>query len=121
MKVLKVNSLPKCNLCGNDAVYDAPIPTLFGKWAYLCEHCFKANGCVERGNIGSKFEIDTRTKSDLTFDKDREQEYIDGLSIEDLEEMFLDGVVTTADGCVVEPDGKCPHGYSSPLLLEGLV
>lgn len=30
-------------------------------------------------------------------------------------------VYETADGCEVEPDGKCPHGYSSPLLLLGII
>jgi hypothetical protein len=27
----------------------------------------------------------------------------------------------TADGCYVEPDGKCPHGYRSPLLVRGIM
>ena len=25
------------------------------------------------------------------------------------------------DGCTVEPDGTCPHGYKSWLLLRGLI
>lgn len=29
--------------------------------------------------------------------------------------------VDTADGCYVEPDGVCPHGYKSPLLLLGMI
>lgn len=35
---------------------------------------------------------------------------------------FGDGsVMSTEDGCVVEPDGKCPHGYESPAIrLLGL-
>ena len=28
---------------------------------------------------------------------------------------------TTADGCPVEPDGTCRHGYRSPLLLLGMI
>ena len=31
------------------------------------------------------------------------------------------GTVTTEDGCQVEPDGVCSHGYSSPLLEAGLI
>ncbi len=27
----------------------------------------------------------------------------------------------TADGCHVEADGICPHGYQSPLLLLGMI
>ena len=26
-----------------------------------------------------------------------------------------------ADGCIVEPDGACEHGYSSWLLVAGLI
>lgn len=30
---------------------------------------------------------------------------------------FGDGsVMSTEDGCEVEPDGHCPHGYPSPAL-----
>lgn len=25
------------------------------------------------------------------------------------------------DGCVVEPDGKCPHGHSSWLRVTGMI
>lgn len=55
----------------------------------------------------------------------------------DLDEMFGDllegeedlnpdgygdcSVVATRDGCEVEPDGSCPHGYESPLLRLGLI
>lgn len=55
----------------------------------------------------------------------------------DLDEMFGDqligdedldpdgfgdcAVVATRDGCEVEPDGTCPHGYLSPLLRLGLI
>lgn len=42
------------------------------------------------------------------------------------EELDPDGfgdmsVVTTKDGCEVEPDGRCPHGFESPLLRLGLI
>jgi hypothetical protein len=32
-----------------------------------------------------------------------------------------DGGVATPDGCWVEPDGVCPHGERSPLLVRGLI
>lgn len=28
---------------------------------------------------------------------------------------------TAEDGCWVEPDGRCPHGFISPMLRLGLV
>ena len=30
-------------------------------------------------------------------------------------------VVSASDGCNVEPDGKCEHGYDSPLRRLGLI
>jgi hypothetical protein len=41
----------------------------------------------------------------------------------ELEEM-LDSGMAFADceeGCVVEPDGECPHGHPSVLILLGLI
>lgn len=32
-----------------------------------------------------------------------------------------EGTVETIDGCIVEPDGQCPHGYLSPLLEAGVI
>ena len=42
MKTLKVQTLPTCNYCGADALFDAP--TKSGAWAYMCETCFKQHG-----------------------------------------------------------------------------
>ncbi len=32
-----------------------------------------------------------------------------------------DGVCPAADGCCVEPDGECEHGWPSKLLALGLI
>lgn len=37
-----------------------------------------------------------------------------------LEDAFWSGLIKTIDGCTVEPDGTCPHGYTSPLVLVGM-
>ena len=29
--------------------------------------------------------------------------------------------IEVADGCIVEHDGICPHGYTSPLIILGLI
>lgn len=44
---------------------------------------------------------------------DPDDEYISG--------EMMDSVMTAADGCQVEPDGVCPHGYVSPLILLGIM
>jgi|BarGraNGADG00212_1021973.scaffolds.fasta_scaffold48325_1 hypothetical protein len=43
----------------------------------------------------------------------------DSPSIEDLENWMVDGGCETPDGCWVEPDGHCPHGQSSRVVVLG--
>ena len=38
-----------------------------------------------------------------------------------IEGWILDSVCDATDGCQVEPDGHCPHGHSSWLLVLQLV
>jgi hypothetical protein len=38
-----------------------------------------------------------------------------------LEKWTFDSVVEATDGCRVEPDGVCPHGYPSWLLYLGMI
>ncbi len=44
-----------------------------------------------------------------------------------LEQMMEDALfgdswgLEVVDGCMVEPDGKCPHGHKSPLRVLGLI
>ena len=37
-------------------------------------------------------------------------------SVEQLEQWFMDGICEATDGCIVEPDGTCPHGCNSWLI-----
>jgi hypothetical protein len=38
-----------------------------------------------------------------------------------MEKWNFDGVARTPDGCKVEPDGDCPHGYPSWLKVIGII
>lgn len=38
-----------------------------------------------------------------------------------LERWVSDGVAKATDGCRVEPDGECPHGHKSWLLVLGWI
>jgi len=40
---------------------------------------------------------------------------------EALEEWAMDSVCEATDGCRVEPDGICPHGHPSWLLVLGYI
>ena len=50
-----------------------------------------------------------------------EAEWVLDLEMPVLQEILWEGVATTYDKCRVEPDGECPHGYKSPLLLLGMI
>lgn len=50
-----------------------------------------------------------------------EIEHAECLAIEEIAEMIMDSVVEAADGCDVEPDGICQHGYRSPLRVLGMI
>lgn len=57
---------------------------------------------------------------ELPFSKE-EKKHAQELDMSALEDMVFDGVVETVDGCSVEPDGVCPHGKNSPLLVLGII
>ena len=42
-------------------------------------------------------------------------------SIATMQNWMYDGVAKATDGCTVEPDGHCPHGRPSWLLVAGLI
>lgn len=42
-------------------------------------------------------------------------------SIEQLERWSNEGYCYTEDGCKVEEDGQCEHGYDSWMLVLGLI
>ncbi len=50
-----------------------------------------------------------------------ERQYVNSLTYADIEEMDANGIFECADGCHVEPDGHCEHGYTSPLILLGII
>jgi hypothetical protein len=42
-------------------------------------------------------------------------------SIHELNDWALDSVVEATDGCQVEPDGVCQHGYPSWFIQLGII
>ena len=38
-----------------------------------------------------------------------------------LARWMMDDICPAVDGCRVEPDGTCPHGYPSWLMVLGLI
>ncbi len=42
-------------------------------------------------------------------------------SLATMEKWMDSGVARAVDGCRVEPDGVCPHGCQSWILVQGLI
>jgi hypothetical protein len=42
-------------------------------------------------------------------------------SMKTLEKYTFDGVSKAPDGCRIEPDGTCQHGYPSWLIILGIM
>ena len=72
-------------------------------------------------------ELMTEATTEERYDRQIEQDYIEELNkwmesdINHFFSMMSDSVQEAADGCRVEPDGTCPHGYKSPCLLMGVI
>jgi hypothetical protein len=95
----------------------------------MCEPCYKEQStepatkftyqerkhepAYKPGTMGAALEAKEKRR--------RIVEFAEGLSVEQIEHMMMDGDVEAADGCVVDPDGSCCHGYPSPLLTLGMI
>lgn len=130
-------TLPACDICkATDlpVVYDMPYRG--GQWANLCEQC-RQGADNPAPACGSKIVRGTHPDADPVGPKtgmftmgavleskrrrDKELTHARRLSSRKLKSMASASVVTTADGCRVEPDGQCEHGYRSPLRVLGIM
>ena len=67
-------------------------------------------------NLPTPDEYDVRSQSD------RWPEPVDDEpTFDELEDMVFDSVAAATDGCPIEPDGICEHGYPSWLLYLGYI
>jgi hypothetical protein len=125
-RTVKMSKLPSCNFCSEEARYDAPVLG-HSSWAYFCPDCW-----ASRGSHTQYTELRAETEDERArdqrgsdeFDPELEASFMENVDLEAVMSESLFGAscgVEVADGCVVEPDGKCCHGYSSPLILAGLM
>lgn len=123
---VKMEKLPSCNFCPKEAKYDAPMLG-HSSWAYFCPDCWASRGSHTLYNELRAATEDEKVRDQLgdsEYDAELEDQYMSSVDLEELMEESMFGSscgVEVADGCMVEPDGKCCHGYSSPLLLAGLI
>lgn len=53
--------------------------------------------------------------------KEKSRKIIKEPTIRTMMKWCDDGIARATDGCKVEPDGVCPHGCRSWLLVKGLI
>ena len=63
-----------------------------------------ASGCPQRDSIEAARQLEEHAEAD---------------SWSEVEELM--GQTDCPDGCFVEPDGSCPHGWRSAALTMGLI
>lgn len=52
VNVVKVATLPKCDVCSDVALYDAQV--VGGSWGYVCQSCFDDYGCSLGLGLGQR-------------------------------------------------------------------
>ncbi len=60
-----------------------------------------------------------KPKEDL--EKEHANEWFGEIALND--DLYCESMdsIETVDGCMVEPDGTCPHGYRSPMIVLGII
>ncbi len=121
----RTEALPNCDICKAtelSVIYDMPFRGT--SWANCCEKCrfesetpnHPAGIRIIRGENPKAKALDPETDKAT-----KENDHAAALNPAEIENMMFDSIVETADGCIVEPDGSCPHGFRSPLLVLGLI
>jgi len=111
VKIKTVATLPKCDICGEEAKYD--VPTTKGrKWANLCEKHYKIYGTKDAFIMGTQFKkrIPTTTNAD--------QEIKEAVLLTSMEDMVFDGMAelecpSCGESRSLEPD------FSGKFTCEG--
>lgn len=117
--------LPTCDLCHkpHDEIYDSPIVGAGGSWGYICGTCVALKGTIQAvlvQNLGCQI-ILLNEKQPMVLDVEAEERWANEIDIEDLTQMVMGSKNCYAmDGCLVESDGKCVHGFRSPLVILGI-
>ena len=77
----------------------------------LCDDCWVAKHYPEQDTRGEGDAQEVRWRTPTTPVPD----------LDTLTYWLWDGVAEATDGCLVEPDGTCPHGHRSWLRELGLI
>lgn len=131
-RVVYLGSIPDCDFCLKEepprqtpAIVDGP--TVSGSHAYMCNHHRKRwalDGVSPAGTHPLENPIALRKPKPIPSDEERDKaiaEFVENADMDEMTAMFFDQVSMEAvDGCPVEIDGMCEHGYPSKLAAMGV-
>lgn len=109
-KICYLDQIPTCQFCeAKPAKYDVVIKHgvsqfCTGAWAYMCEDCKQV------------YSSPTANGSELKHISEKPEREKKQFTSEEIEEMLETDTFFAVDGCEVEMDGTCPHGFPSPVL-----
>ena len=63
----------------------------------------------------------TKEQQEMADEQENLHPDFDEPSMEQLKDWMMDSGCEATDGCWVEHDGTCPHGYQSWFLVMGLI
>jgi len=126
---VRLANIPICDVCGDRrAVCD--VKTIQGPWAYLCKVCRASHSVGGHLPLGIH-DLETplllaeppsppkhpfepaMTIAGVLRAKADDLLAPNPPSLEEIEEMLMDGDCYALDGCPCEVDGRCEHGYPS--------
>jgi len=126
MKVFKKLLVPDCQLCNAvnlQVVYDSPVDGR--SWAWQCQACFDEHGSPALASKTVRMtNEEALARDDVKVNRKAEREWAESFNLDDLESIVMgdcDAPTACPNGCEVEPDGQCQHGYKSILLLLGVI
>lgn len=129
-RVVYLDRIPDCDFCTKeDRVVPAIVdgPTVFRSHAYMCSAHRKrwsVGGPLLAGEHPLENLIALRKPTVMPTAEERKAvmaEFYENVDMEEIHAMVFDMTPCEAvDGCAVEPDGRCEHGYPSKPRAIGI-
>lgn len=131
-RVVYLDSIPNCDFHRTrkpsvevPAIVDGL--TTLGPWANMCAECRKrwsVGGRMLAGEHPYKNPIALKKPTVMPTAEERKEvmaKFFQNVDLEEIHAMVFDMVPCEAiDGCAVEPDGQCEHGYPSKPAAIGI-
>lgn len=129
-RVVYLDPIPNCDFCAKEdkvvpAIVDAQ--TTLGSWGYMCpahRKRWSVGGAMLAGTHALENPIALKRPTVMPTDEERKEvmaKFFQDVDMDEIQAMTFDVIPCTAvDGCAVEPDGRCEHGYPSKPAAIGI-